>query len=243
VERVVDTALTPLRQQLAELRAPDSAKATQPSQQLKQVSVLFVDVVGSTAIGQRLEPEDINAVMDGALERFTAIVESNHGRVLQYTGDGMLAAFGSQQASEDDVESAIRAGLGIIAEAQRLAPQVRKDYGVPDFNVRAGVHTGTVLLGGGVNADGTIRGATVNVAARMEQSAPPGRLRISYEGVFQNPHQCWLRGPAAAYAHPAHQQVGLCCSVGPCSVAQPFQIRSSSKSHPTHHGRQVAGSR
>jgi len=176
-DEVVETALAPLRRELAALRSRENPA----HQQLKQVSVLFVDVVGSTAIGQRLEPEDINAVMDGALERFTAIVESNHGRVLQYTGDGMLAAFGSQEASEDDVESAIRAGLGVIEHAQRLAPQVRKDYDLPDFNVRAGVHTGTVLLGGGVNAEGTIRGATVNIAARMEQSAPPGRLRISYD--------------------------------------------------------------
>jgi hypothetical protein len=68
---------------------------------------------------------------------------------------------------------------------------MRAQHGVPDFNVRAGVHTGRVLLGGGVDADGSIRGATVNVAARMEQSAPPGRLRISHDswrhvrGIFE----------------------------------------------------------
>ncbi len=174
---VVETALAPLRRQLAELRANDRHK----NQQLKQVSVVFVDVVGSTAIGQTLGPEEIHALMDGALERFTTVVESLHGRVLQYTGDGMLAAFGSEEVGEDDVEHAIRAGLAIIEDAQGQAPKMRRLYGVPDFNVRAGVHTGTVLLGGGVDADGSIRGATVNVAARMEQSAPPGRLRISYD--------------------------------------------------------------
>lgn len=174
---VVDTALAPLRRELAVRCGRD----TQPHQQLKQVSVLFVDVVGSTAMGQQLGPEEIHAVMDSALERFTAVVRKNHGRVLQYTGDGMLAAFGSEQASEDDVESAIRAGLGVIEDAQRHAPLVRQRHGVPDFNVRAGVHTGTVLLGGGVDAEGSIRGATVNVAARMEQNAPPGRLRISHD--------------------------------------------------------------
>jgi class 3 adenylate cyclase/tetratricopeptide (TPR) repeat protein len=174
---VVETALAPLRRQLAELRASQNHK----NQQLKQVSVVFVDVVGSTAIGQTLGPEEIHALMDGALERFTTVVESLHGRVLQYTGDGMLAAFGSEEAGEDDVEHAIRAGLAIIEDAQRQAPEMQRLYGVADFNVRAGVHTGTVLLGGGVDADGSIRGATVNVAARMEQSAPPGRLRISYD--------------------------------------------------------------
>jgi class 3 adenylate cyclase/tetratricopeptide (TPR) repeat protein len=176
-DAVVDVAVAPLRRELAARTAAEPV----PGQQLKQVSVLFVDVVGSTAIGQQLGPEEIHAVMDTALERFTAIVQSHHGRVLQYTGDGMLAAFGSEAASEDDVESAIHAGLGIIGDAAGLAAPMRDRHGIPEFNVRAGIHTGTVLLGGGVDADGSIRGATVNVAARMEQSAPPGRLRISHD--------------------------------------------------------------
>ena len=184
-DALVDAALAPIKRELATLRARELAAAapapTPPTQQLKQVSVLFVDVVGSTAIGQALGPEEIHVVMDGALERFTAVVQRHHGRVLQYTGDGMLAAFGTEEASEDDVEDAVRAGLGIIDEAVQLAPTVRRQHGVPDFNVRAGVHTGRVLLGGGVDAEGSIRGATVNVAARMEQSAPPGRLRISHD--------------------------------------------------------------
>jgi class 3 adenylate cyclase/tetratricopeptide (TPR) repeat protein len=177
-DAVVDTALVPLREKLAALRAPEIAAA---GQQLKQVSVLFVDVVGSTAMGQQLDPETIHEVMDSALERFTAAVQAEGGRVLQYTGDGMLAAFGTETAGEDDVECAIRAGLAIVEQAQQHAPQVRREHGIPDFNVRVGVHTGRVLLGGGVDAEGSIRGATVNVAARMEQSAPPGRLRISHD--------------------------------------------------------------
>ncbi len=173
---VVDTALAPLRRELAALQAASTATS---AQQLKQVSVLFVDVVGSTAIGQQLDPETIHLVMDSALERFTAVVRSEGGRVLQYTGDGMLAAFGTEVAAEDDVECAVRAGLGIVEAAREHAPLVRRQHRVPDFNVRVGVHTGRVLLGGGVDAEGSIRGSTVNVAARMEQSAPPGRVRIS----------------------------------------------------------------
>ena len=189
-DAVADTALAPLRRELAALQAPAAG-----AQQLKQVSVLFVDVVGSTAIGQQLDPETIHAVMDSALERFTAVVQSEGGRVLQYTGDGMLAAFGTELASEDDVECAIRAGLGIVESARQHAPQARQQHGVPDFNVRVGVHTGRVLLGGGVDAEGSIRGATVNVAARMEQSAPPGRVRISHDswrhvrGLFEAEEQ------------------------------------------------------
>ncbi len=185
-DAVVDSATAPLRLALIAMRPREPAAG----QQLKQVSVLFVDVVGSTAMGQQLQPEDIHEVMDGALERFSAIVQANRGRVLQFTGDGMLAAFGADLAHEDDAESAIRAGLGIIEEARRQAPQVRQAHGIPDFNVRAGINTGTVLLGGGVDADGSIRGAVVNIAARMEQTAPAGGLRISHDtyrhvrGVF-----------------------------------------------------------
>ena len=176
-DAVVDSALAPLRRELA--RRGGAAAA--PAPQLKQVSVLFVDVVGSTAMGQQLQPEDIHAVMDSALERFTAVVQQHQGRVLQYTGDGMLAAFGADAAHEDDAESAIRAALGVIEAARLHAPQVRREHGVPDFNVRAGINTGTVLLGAGIDAEGSIRGAVVNIAARMEQSAPPGGLRISHD--------------------------------------------------------------
>ncbi|MEO8836293.1 MAG: tetratricopeptide repeat protein, partial [Caldimonas sp.] len=179
-DAVVDIALDPLRRELAVENAR-GAEAPIAHQQLKQVTVLFVDVVGSTAMGQQLEPEDIHAVMDGALERFTATVRSHFGRVLQYTGDGMLAAFGAEEANEEDVESAVRAGLAIIEDAKEQSAEVRRRHGIADFMVRAGLHTGTVLLGGGVDADGSIRGAPVNVAARMEQSAPPGRLRISHD--------------------------------------------------------------
>jgi class 3 adenylate cyclase/tetratricopeptide (TPR) repeat protein len=174
---VVEIALEPLRRELIALRSGQAASR----QQLRQVTVLFVDVVGSTAIGQQLEPEDIYAVMNSALERFTAVVQAHFGRVLQYTGDGMLAAFGADETKEDDVENAIRAGMAIIDDARSHAPEMQRRHGVPDFMVRAGLHTGTVLLGGGVDAEGSIRGATVNIAARMEQSAPPGRVRISHD--------------------------------------------------------------
>jgi class 3 adenylate cyclase len=176
-DAVVDTALAPLRRELVD----QDSRGSPTQQRLKQVTVLFVDVVGSTAMGQHLEPEEIHAVMDGALERFTATVKAHFGRVLQYTGDGMLAVFGADEANEVDVESAVLAGLAIIEDSRSQSDKVRDRYGLSNFAVRAGLHTGTVLLGGGVDAEGNIRGSTVNVAARMEQSAPPGRLRISHE--------------------------------------------------------------
>jgi class 3 adenylate cyclase len=171
-DAAVDTALAALRAKLSRLGRPE--------QQLKPVTVLFTDVVESTRLSRRLDPEDIHGIMDEALQRFTAIVESHQGRILQYAGDGLLAVFGAADAQEDDPERAVRAGLEILEEAKRLAAQVRARHGYDDFDVRVGVHTGPVLLGGGVDADGTIRGIAVNIAARMEQTAPNGSLRVSH---------------------------------------------------------------
>lgn len=169
---VVDAALAGLR---ASLKALDGAQALRP------VSILFLDIVGSTALTQRLDPESVHAVMDGMLERCTRVVVAHHGKVLQYAGDNLLAAFGADEAMEDDAERAVRCGLALLAEGRAGGERVLREYGHAGFDVRVGVHSGRVLLGGGVDADGTVRGIAVNIAARMEQTAPPGSLRISHD--------------------------------------------------------------
>jgi class 3 adenylate cyclase/tetratricopeptide (TPR) repeat protein len=181
-DAVVDAAIAALRSKLVGLT---TATAAEPTQTLRQVSILFLDVVGSTTLSQRLDPEDIHAVMDGALERFTAVVLAHHGKVLQYAGDSLLAVFGATGAKEDDAERAVRCGLALLVLGQAFGAEVHAAYGHSGFDVRVGVHTGGVLLGGGVDADGTIRGSAVNIAARMEQTAPAGVLRISHDTYAQ----------------------------------------------------------
>jgi class 3 adenylate cyclase/tetratricopeptide (TPR) repeat protein len=191
-EGVVKTALVAL-QRLRQLHpqaalvpaVEEPAVGEAPAQQLKLVSVLFLDMVGSTALSSHLDPEDVHLVMDGALAAYTAVVQSHGGRVLQYAGDNLLAVFGAPLAREDDAERAVLAGLALLAEAQvqerrlyELVPQLDTDV---TFAVRVGIHSGEVLLGGGVDGDGTIRGQTVNLAARMEQHAPVAGLRISQD--------------------------------------------------------------
>ena len=197
-DAVVDSALAPLRAALAALDADPAAESTTAAttaaavdaQTLKQVTILFLDVVGSTRLSQHLDPEDIHGVIDTLLARCTAIVQAHAGKVLQYAGDSVLAVFGADATREDDAERAIHAGLAILDEGAREADAVRERHGQAGFGVRVGVHTGAVLLGGGVDAAGSIRGMAVNIAARMEQSAPPGGLRISRDtyrhvrGVF-----------------------------------------------------------
>ncbi len=204
-DAVVSMAVAPLRDKLAALH-----ERARGEPQLKPVTVLFMDIVGSTRLSQHLDPEDVHAVMDSALERLTSIVVEKRGKVLQYAGDSLLAVFGADRALEDDAERAIRAGLAIVAEAPQLAERFRTEHGLDGFGVRVGIHTGPVLLGGGIDAESSIRGITVNIAARMEQTAPPGSLRISHDtyrqvrGVFEVAAQApieikGISGPVRSY--------------------------------------------
>ena len=180
---IVDAALAPL------LAQQQAIHRTAPPRR-RQVSVLFLDVVGSTALSQTIDPEDLLDIMDSALQSFSGRVAERGGKVLNYAGDSLLAAFGAEMAREDDAERAVLAGLDLLAEARLQAERIERIHRQSGFQVRVGIHTGHVLLGGGVDEEGTIRGFTVNIAARLEQTAPPGSLRISQEtwrhvrGVF-----------------------------------------------------------
>jgi predicted ATPase/class 3 adenylate cyclase len=217
-DAVVDASVAGLRAKLAALSAP---APSEPAQVLKQVSILFLDVVGSTTLSQRLDPEAVSAVMDDALLRGTAIVQAHRGRVLQYAGDNILAAFGVDEAREDDAERAVHCGLALLALGQVLGAEVQASHGHTGFNVRVGIHTGGVLLGGGVDAEGTIRGSAVNIAARMEQTAPPGGLRISHDTYAQ------VRGLFEVDAQEPLAVKGVDAPVVSCLVqrAKPRQFR------------------
>ena len=175
-DAVVDTSSAPIRARLAAL-----SRNGEPSQRLKQVSILFLDVVGSTTLSQHLDPEATAAVMNRVLEDGTRIVDAHRGRVLQYAGDNLLAVFGVDRSLEDDPERAVRCGLALVALGRTLAAEVLAVHRRDGFDVRVGIHTGGVLLGGGVEANGAVRGLAVNFAARMEQTAPAGTLRISHD--------------------------------------------------------------
>lgn len=190
----LDTAIAQLESQRAALgdAAVDAAiaalrgSAAGPAvPRLRQVSILFVDIAESTAMLQRLGAEDALALVNGALETFARIVRQHGGEVLRFTGDGLKAAFGTRARREDDARQAVRAGLRLIEAAGQHGRQVARTLRIERFGVRVGIHTGTVLLGGGAEADRTAMGHAVHVAARMEQSAPAGRLRISQETWVQ----------------------------------------------------------
>src|SRR5687768_22317 len=165
-DAVVDAAIEGLRSKLAALQAHSAAE---PSQTLRHVTILFLDAVGSTALGSRLDPEEISAVMDGLLSRATAVVNAHGGKVLKYTGDNLLAVFGADEVAEDDAARAVRCGLALAELGKAVELEVQAAYQYAGFNLRIGIHTGEALLGGGVDEEGSIRGQAVNIAARMEQ--------------------------------------------------------------------------
>ncbi len=128
-DAVVDAALVSMREKLARLDAQQGEK----SPQLKFVTILFTDIVGSTQISQGLDAEDTLAVMDEALQRFGGVVERHGGRVLRYMGDGLMAIFGAPLAREGDAERAVHAGLSLLDEASRYAVTVQERWGLADF--------------------------------------------------------------------------------------------------------------
>ena len=185
---LVDAALAPLLERLATLdaapHAPAQPEPNEPSRRLRQVSVLFLDIVGSTQLIQLLDPEEVQAVVDGALAAFTAIVIQHGGEVLRYAGDNLKVAFGAHDTAgtrEDDAERAVHCGLALLAEAARRGDEVQRAHGHDGFNARVGIHTGGVVRGGGVENDKSLSGLTVNIAARLEQAAPAGALIISQD--------------------------------------------------------------
>ena len=188
-DAVAETALAPLRARLATL-VEEPTVPPAADQTLRQATILFVDVAGSTKLSQKLSPEELHVILDGALAHCSAIVESHGGKVLQYAGDNLLAVFGADVAREDDPERAVHAGLAILADSRASDGNVNSRQSPANLVLRVGVHTGDVLLGGGVAAEGNVRGMAVNIAARMEQSAPMGAMRISHDtyrlirGVF-----------------------------------------------------------
>lgn len=142
----------------------------------RQLTVMFIDLVGSTEIAQRLDPEDLAEVLRLFKETCAAAVAAFDGHIASYYGDGIMVFFGFPHAHEDDPERAIRAGLRIVQEMPKIQTHAQ-------LEVRIGIATGLVVVGDlrGENMfeDGTAMGETPNLAARLQAMADPGTLIIA----------------------------------------------------------------
>jgi class 3 adenylate cyclase len=156
--------------------APEPASLA-PTAERRQLTVMFGDLVGSTALAARLDPEDLREVI-GAYHRAVAdVVRSFDGFVAKYMGDGVLVYFGYPRAHEDDAERAVRAGLGVIDAVGGL------DVRSVKLQARIGIATGLVvvgdLIGEGSAQEQSVVGETPNLAARLQALAEPGAVVIA----------------------------------------------------------------
>src|SRR5215468_5056457 len=146
------------------------------SAERRQVTVMFSDLVGSTALSARMDPEDLREVISAYQKRVAETVQRFGGFVAKYMGDGVLVYFGYPQAHEDDAERAVRAGLELMAAVGAL-----KTHAV--LKTRVGIATGLVivgdLIGSGEAQERGIVGETPNLAARLQGIAEPNTVVIA----------------------------------------------------------------
>jgi class 3 adenylate cyclase/predicted ATPase len=144
----------------------------------RQLTVMFCDLVGSTAMSGRFDPEDLRGIIGTYHRCCTELIERNGGFVAKYMGDGVLAYFGYPQAHEHDAERAVQAGLALV----EAVPKLTTAAGVP-LQVRIGIATGLVvvgdLIGAGAAQEQAVVGETPNLAARLQALAEPGAVVIA----------------------------------------------------------------
>ena len=143
----------------------------------KTVTVLFTDVTGSTALGERLDPESLRDVMGRYFASMREVIERHGGTVEKYIGDAVMAVFGVPVAHDEDALRAVRAGAEMREALERLNGALRAERGVT-LEARTGINTGPVVVGPGGPGEAIVVGDAVNVAARLQAAAAPGEIVI-----------------------------------------------------------------
>ena len=150
----------------------------QPDAERRQLTVMFCDLVGSTALSARLDPEDLRAVIGAYHRCCTKVIGRGGGFVAKYMGDGVLAYFGYPRADEHDAERAVRAALKLVEKVAGL-----DTVAAAPLQVRIGIATGLVvvgdLIGQGASQEQAVVGETPNLAARLQALAEPGTVMIA----------------------------------------------------------------
>lgn len=147
----------------------------------KLVTVFFADVANYTSISEKLDPEEVHQIMDGAFKILMDEIHKYEGTINQFTGDGVMALFGAPVAHEDHAQRACYAALAIQKAMGAYGEKIEKDTGV-GFKMRVGLNSGPVIVGAigdDLRMDYTAVGDTTNLGSRMESMAGPGTILVS----------------------------------------------------------------
>jgi class 3 adenylate cyclase len=195
-DKIADVALTALREKLADLEA--GSRTVRVPQQRKQVTVLFADVSGFTAMSETMDHEIVSDVINSLWSRVDKAILDHGGRIDKHIGDAVMAVWGAPHGSEDDAERAVAAGLAMQAALADYAAHSPRP-GANQLKMRVGLNTGPVLASHvGRHDEYTVMGDTVNVASRLEHVAEVETVTISdstyhlVRGLFRvRSHACW----------------------------------------------------
>lgn len=148
--------------------------------ELRPITALFADIVGSTSLGERLTPDEVKALIGECVTRMSRAIEEFGGVIQAYAGDGICAYYGVPVAHEDDAERAARAGLAVLEVVRQYGEDIRAAWGIADFNVRVGINSGRAGVGqvGAADPQTVALGDATNVAARLQGSAEPGTVLV-----------------------------------------------------------------
>ena len=153
--------------------------AEQPAERFRRVvTILFSDVVDSTGLGERLDPETLNRILTDYVEGVTPVVERHGGKLAKFIGDAVMAVFGLTELHEDDALRAVRAAVAMRETLTHLNDDFERRYGVA-LATRTGINTGTVAGTGIVPDRNFVAGDAANAAARLQQRAEPGEILLA----------------------------------------------------------------
>lgn len=168
---------------LAKMRSARAGKAMLGER--RTVTMLFADITGSTAAAEQLDPEDWAEIMNGAFGHLIEPIYRYEGTLAQLRGDAILAFFGAPIAHEDDPVRALRAAVEMVEAMRAYSREIEGQWGIP-VQIRVGVNTGLVVvgeMGSDLRVEYSALGDAINVAARMEQTAEPGTVRVTEHTV------------------------------------------------------------
>jgi class 3 adenylate cyclase len=171
---------------------PATAPArTPPVGELRPVTALFADIVGSTALAERLSPDDLRVLVGGCMTQMSQAVEEYGGTIQAYMGDAVCAYFGVPETHEDDPERAARSALRILEVVGDYARDIADAWSIPDFAVSVGINSGKVSVGpvGAGNPQIAAFGDAVNVAGHLTGAAGPGTIVVGEETASRLAHR------------------------------------------------------